>query len=76
VAQGHGADYFAQLDVAQGLSGEDGYQHIYEVFYGGDAIRLNKVGNSYDVVNGYLRLYIARQLGLISVPAHVITSTS
>jgi hypothetical protein len=76
VAQGHGADYFAQLDVAQGLSGEDGYQHIYEVFYGGDAIRLNKVGNSYDVVNGYHRLYIARQLGLKSVPAHVITSTS
>ncbi|HIC87994.1 MAG TPA: hypothetical protein EYP04_01110 [Anaerolineae bacterium] len=35
-------------------------------------MRLNKMGDRYQVVNGYHRLFIARQLGIKTVPARVI----
>lgn len=71
VAKGRGADYFRDLDASMGLSYPDGYLRLYEAFYGGDAIRLNRVGERYEVVNGYHRLRLARLLGWHTIPAHV-----
>jgi len=72
VAQGADGDYFSRLDVAQGLDYAHGYRRIYDAFYGQDCIRLDKVGDRYLVVNGYHRLFVARQLGIQSLPARVM----
>lgn len=75
VAKGADADYFARLDASQGLDNANGYLNIYHVFYGDTScIRLDKVGNKYTVTNGYHRLFIARHLGITSVPAKVFPS--
>lgn len=73
VAQGADGDYFSQLDAAQGLDYAHGYRRIYDAFYGQDCIHLDKVGDRYQVVNGYHRLFLARQLGIKTLPARVIT---
>ncbi|MCL4488664.1 MAG: hypothetical protein M1570_11115 [Chloroflexi bacterium] len=71
IAQGADADYFSQLDASQGLDYASGYRRIYDAFYGQGAIVLNKVGNQYQVVNGYHRLFLADQLGMKNLPALV-----
>ena len=72
VAQGADGDYFSRLDAAQGLDYAHGYRRIYDAFYGQDCIRLDKVGDRYQVVNGYHRLFLARQMGMKTLPARVI----
>jgi hypothetical protein len=72
VERGATGDYFSQLDKEQGLDYEHGYRRVYDAFYGDSCIRLEKVGDSYAVVNGYHRLAVARELGLKTVPAQVI----
>jgi len=72
VANGADRDYFARLDQEHGLQYEHGYERIYDAFYGGDAIRLTKRGNQYDIINGYHRLFVAKELGLEYLPASVV----
>jgi hypothetical protein len=72
VRRGADNDYFRRLDQAEGLSYQNGYQRIYEAFYGDSSIRLERDGEVYGVVNGAHRLYVARELGRESVPARVI----
>jgi len=72
VQSGANGDYFSQMDAKQGLDHEHGYRRIYDAFYGDTAIRLEKVGNTYNVVNGYHRLLIATEMGLKNMPARVI----
>ena len=72
VEQGADGEHFRSLDEQHGLDYQHGCHKVYEAFYGSDAIRLNKVGDSYEVVNGYHRLYVAEELGLDTVPARVI----
>jgi len=72
VAQGGDGDHFSRLDAAQGLDYAHGSRRIYDAFYGQDCIRLDKIGDRYQVVNGYHRLFIARQLGIKTLPARVI----
>jgi len=72
VAQGADGDYFARLDAVQGLSGANSYKNIYDVFYGTNCIALDQVGGTYHVTNGYHRLFIARQLGITTIPARII----
>ena len=72
VESGHGVDYFRDLDQKLGLDYEHGYQRIYEAFYGDSAIRLEKTGHAYRVINGAHRLWAAKQLGIQNVPAWVI----
>jgi len=71
VANGMNGEQFRQLDSSLGLDYSNGYLRIYDAFYGQDSIRLAKVGNHYTVINGYHRLYLAQELGLINIPAHV-----
>ena len=72
VERGADGDYFSRIDEERGLDYEHGYRRIYDSFYGDSAIRLGKVGDNYDVTNGYHRLAVARELGLGTVPARVI----
>jgi len=72
VAKGANGDYFSRLDDERGLDYEHGYRRAYDAFYGDDAIRLDKVDETYTVVNGYHRLAVAQELGLRAVPARVI----
>lgn len=72
VAKGLGVDYFHELDKKLSLDYQHGYQRIYEAFYGDSAIRLEKIGNRYHVINGAHRLWVARQLQIENIPARVI----
>ncbi len=72
VEAGHGADYFRRLDAEQRLPNELGYLRVFEAFYGQDAITLARLDAGYDVINGYHRLFLARQLGFNALPARII----
>jgi flagellar biosynthesis regulator FlaF len=72
VQEGASGDDFSQMDAQQGLDNEHGYRRIYDVFYGQDAIHVNKLGeNCYDIDNGYHRIFVARDMGLETIPAKV-----
>lgn len=58
---------------AQGMSEAQSHHNIYKVFYGEDAIALEKDGNRYRVLSGYHRLTVARELGWTTIPARVVT---
>jgi hypothetical protein len=73
LAQGATGDDFQRLDESLGLVRPNGYQTVFEVFYGGDAIRLSPAaGGGYIAEAGFHRLYVAQQLGLPGVPAHIV----
>jgi len=72
VERGVDEEYFRTLDMQRRLDYQDGSQRVYEAFYGDDAVRLNKIGDRYEMVNGYHRLYVAKELGIDTVPARVI----
>ncbi len=72
VEEGHNVDYFRDLDQGLGVDYEHGYQRVYEAFYGDSAIRLEKSGDVYRVINGAHRLWVANQLNIQNVPARVI----
>ncbi len=73
IANGEGAnsDYWAKHDRQQGLDYEHGYQRVYEAFYGNDAVRLNKDGDRYDIVNGRHRVWLAKRMDIGALPARV-----
>jgi hypothetical protein len=72
VENGADKEYFRSLDQERGLDYPNGTQRIYESFYGQDAIRLDKIGDRYMVVNGYHRIYAAKELELETLPARVV----
>lgn len=72
VEKGATADRFRVLDQVRGLDYPNGSLRVYDAFYGNTAIRLEYDGESYKVINGYHRLYVAQELGLSTVPARVL----
>ena len=72
VDQGAEGESFSSIDEKRGQDYEHGSRRVYDAFYGDDAICLNKIDDTYHVVNGYHRLAVARELGLETVPARVI----
>jgi hypothetical protein len=73
VERGANADYFDQMDQAQGLDYPDGYRRIYDAFYGSTScIIVEEVDGKYRVTNGRHRLTLARELGLTSLPMRVV----
>jgi flagellar biosynthesis regulator FlaF len=72
VQEGASGDDFSQMDAQQGLDYEHGYRRIYDAFYGEGAIHVNKLGeNSYDIDNGYHRIFVARDMALETISAKV-----
>jgi hypothetical protein len=72
VEKGSVTDHFRSMDERKGLDYSRGTQKVYESFYGQESIRLEKIGDSYKVINGYHRLYVANELKLSTVPARVL----
>lgn len=72
VWQGADGDDFTALDARAGLDYEHGHRRVYDAFYGGDPVRLEWTGDGYRVVDGYHRLFVARELGLATIPASVV----
>ena len=73
VERGATADYFDQMDQAQGLDYPNGYRRIYDAFYGSTScIIVEEVDGKYRVTNGRHRLTLARELGLTSLPMCVV----
>jgi len=70
--KGKSKDYWAEVDREKGLSYPDGYQRIYEAFYGREPIRITKDGNKYTVENGRHRLWLAQQMGIRVLPASIV----
>lgn len=71
VKAGKTADDFWREDQATGADYQHGKQHVYDLYYGGDPVRLTKVGDTYDIESGRHRVYAAKELGLATIPAWV-----
>lgn len=69
--EGASSDYWAQFDRERGLDYAHGYRRIYDAFYGQDAIRLVKDGDRYDIVNGRHRIWLAKRMGITTLPARL-----
>ena len=68
---GSNSDYWADQDRQRGLGYTDGYQHIFDAFYGQDAIYVEKDGDHYDIINGRHRIWLAKQMGIDNLPMRV-----
>jgi hypothetical protein len=71
VQAGKGADYFSERDQKAGLVGSRSYHDTYTGFFqGDDAITLNPAADGrYTIGNGRHRIWVARKMGLTSIPA-------
>lgn len=72
VRAGADGDYFSRLDEARGVPYGQGTRRVYDAFFGDSAVLLNRVGNRYTVTNGQHRIFLARELGMTSLPARVL----
>lgn len=70
--KGNSKDHWAEVDRKKDLSYPDGYQRIYEAFYGREPIRITKDGNKYTVENGRHRVWLAQQMGIRVLPASIV----
>jgi len=70
-AKGLTLDDFRARDQREGRTGTRSYADTYSGFFGNDAIKLDPKGQMFDAGNGHHRLWVARQMGLDSVPAKV-----
>ncbi len=70
--EGDNRDYWTAVDKKLGLTYAEGYQRIYEAFYGSEPIRVTKDGESYTIENGRHRIWLAKQMGITSLPASVV----
>lgn len=71
LAQGGTLDTLTARDVAEGRVGARSYADTYSGFFGTSSIALDQTPNGYQVTNGYHRIWVARELGLETVPARV-----
>lgn len=65
-------EHWARVDREKGLDYSEGYQRVYEAFYGTEPIRLNKDGDKYTVENGRHRLWLAKRMGISVLPASIV----
>lgn len=72
VKAGKTADDFSAEDQLNGLDYAHGKRGVYDLFYGSDPVRVEKVGDNYDIISGRHRVYAAKAAGLDSIPARVM----
>lgn len=68
---GASSDYWAKHDRQKGLAYSEGYQKIYDAFYGGDAIKIDVDGSNFNIINGRHRIWLAKRLGVATLPMRV-----
>lgn len=68
-----GKEYFKALDSSLNLSYPEGFQKIYERFFGDEHISLSRIpdSNLYSITNGIHRIMIAQQRGWTLIPARI-----
>ena len=71
IDKGYVGDDFAARDRANGLDYEHGQQRIYDLFHGNNPVHVAKDGNQYDIIDGRHRIFVAKELGLETIPARV-----
>ncbi|MFL6255144.1 MAG: hypothetical protein ACJ74T_08970 [Pyrinomonadaceae bacterium] len=69
---GASSDYWADYDRHRGLDFADGYQRVYDAFYGADCVKVNKDRNSYDIDNGRHRIWLAKRMGIEQLPMRIV----
>jgi hypothetical protein len=69
---GASSDYWADYDRRRGLDFADGYQRVYEAFYGDDCIKVNNDGGAYDIDNGRHRIWLAKRMGVEQLPMRIV----
>ena len=76
VKEGKNGDDFYQEDQAANLDYGHGSLRTYDLFYGSDAVKLDKVGDQYTIVSGRHRIFAAKDAGLETIPARVSEKVS
>lgn len=71
IKAGKTADDFSAEDLAAGVDYAHGKRGVYDLYYGSDPVKLDKIGDQYDIVSGRHRVYAAKAAGLESIPARV-----
>lgn len=74
--EGNHWEYWAKIDKEKGLEYPNGYQSTYEAFYGKDAIRIERDGDKQRILNGRHRVWLAKQMGIKTLPASIIERKS
>ena len=69
---GASSDYWANYDREHKLDFSEGYQRVFDAFYGNDCIKVNKDQNAYDIDNGRHRIWLAKQMGIEELPMRVV----
>ncbi|MBF0232903.1 MAG: hypothetical protein HQK65_07675 [Desulfamplus sp.] len=72
IGDGKNSDYWREKDQTLGLNYSNGYQRVYEAFFGMEPIRVEKNGSAYEIVNGRHRIWLAKKMGLNSLPMSVV----
>jgi len=74
VEQGYTNDQFQELDRQHGLSNVKGLAATYSIFYGSDAIKAeyDSATNTYNMGDGNHRLFVAKEMGLTSLPVRIM----
>jgi hypothetical protein len=68
---GANSDYWAEHDRKHKLSYSDGYQRVFDAFFGMDAIKVAFDGEKYDIINGRHRIWLAQKMGVDYLPMRV-----
>jgi exonuclease VII small subunit len=69
---GASSDYWADYDKRRGLGYAEGYQQVYDAFYGSDCIKVNNDQDAYDIDNGRHRIWLAKRMGVEQLPMRVV----
>jgi hypothetical protein len=73
VGMGKGLEYFEARDRAEGLSGERSNAGVFRWFYGENTAMKVRTGSdgTGELINGRHRLFVARRMGIDSLPMDV-----
>jgi len=69
---GMNSDHWAGVDKEKGFEYANGYQRVYDAFYGIEPIRIERTGNTYTLINGRHRVWAAKQMGIKTLPVVLI----
>lgn len=72
--EGFDSQYWSERDKHEGLEYSQGYQVVFDAFFGQDPIYIDTSGDNINIINGRHRIWVAKQLGLESIPV-VISDT-